>query len=88
MLEILLFLVLVSAQLWPDYKDAEFEEIREDALDASFTDEIDWSTYSSVRCGLTGDNRFESVKVLSWFSFQLSVLDNKCQTSKKDLLKL
>ena len=64
MLEILLFLVLVSAQLWPDYKDAEFGEIKEDALDTSFTDEIDWSTYSTVRCGLTGDNRFESVKVL------------------------
>ena len=61
MLEILFFPILVNAQLWPDYRDAEFEDIRKDVLDTSFTDEIDWSTYSSVRCGLTGDNRFESV---------------------------
>ena len=61
MLEFIFLPVLTNAQLWPDHNDAEFGEIREDALETSFTDEIDWSTYSSVRCGLTADNRFELI---------------------------
>ena len=79
MFGILFFPVFISAQLWPDYKDAEFGEIREDALDTSFTDEIDWSTYSSVRCGLTGDNRFESVK--SYFVVLLSTISPRQEMS-------